>query len=193
MSRCIWPSMDFASDNFFVLYGNGVTESIVVIIQQSSEVLMERLFALSTIAVLPFWVLMIVLPFWAWTHRIIRFPVIALAPAVLYAVLVLPRFAEIWPVVRTPNLPDLAALLSTPAGATIAWAHFLAFDLLVGRWMYLDSRARQISAWLMAPLLFLTLMFGPIGFLLYLGISHSIAWSTDAAAETTSSRPGKEL
>ena len=141
---------------------------------------MERLFELSTIVVLPFWFLMIVLPSWHWTHRIICLPAIGVVPAALYAVLVLPRLGEIWPVVSAPNLPATAALLSTPAGATIAWVHFLAFDLLVGRWMYLDSRTRQISPWLMAPVLFLTLMLGPIGFLLYLAVSGIVALRADA-------------
>jgi hypothetical protein len=73
-----------------------------------------------------------------------------------------------WPVVTNPKLPEIAALLGSPAGATIAWAHFLAFDLLVGRWMWLENRERAISPWLMALILFFTLMLGPFGFLLYL-------------------------
>jgi hypothetical protein len=93
---------------------------------------------------------------------------VSAAPALLYAALVLPRLREIWPAVVRPTLSGVAALLGSPAGATIAWVHFLAFDLFVGRWIYLDSQDRQISAWLMAPVLFLTLMLGPAGFLLYL-------------------------
>jgi len=56
----------------------------------------------------------------------------------------------------------------SPVGATIAWLHFLAFDLFVGRWIYLDGRERGVSGRVMAPVLFLTLMVGPCGFLLYL-------------------------
>jgi ABA4-like protein len=111
---------------------------------------------------------MLVLPHWRWTQRIICSPSISAVPAALYTLLVFPRWGEVWPVVTNPKLPAIAALLGSPAGATIAWVHFLAFDLLVGRWMYLESRERAISAWLMAPLLFLTLMLGPLGFLLYL-------------------------
>ena len=70
--------------------------------------------------------------------------------------------------ISRPALRGVAALLGSPLGATIAWAHFLAFDLFVGRWMYFDSRERRFSAWLMAPVLLLTLMLGPAGFLLYL-------------------------
>ena len=46
--------------------------------------------------------------------------------------------------------------------------HFLAFDLFVGRWAYLDSRQRGITAWLVSPILLLILMVGPLGLLLYL-------------------------
>jgi hypothetical protein len=129
---------------------------------------MSTLFRVSNVLVLPFWALMILLPRWRWTTRILSSPLISLAPAVLYAVLVLPRLGEIWPAVSQPALRAVAALLGSPAGATIAWVHFLCFDLFAGRWIYLDSHERRVSAWLMAPVLFLTLMLGPAGFLLYL-------------------------
>lgn len=129
---------------------------------------MEAIFSLSSLLVMPFWALMILLPHWRWTRRILRSPLVILPPALLYGALVLPRLAEVFPAVSSPTLAGIAALLGTPAGATIAWAHFLAFDLFVGRWIYLDGRERGISAFLMAPVLFITLMLGPLGFLLYL-------------------------
>lgn len=129
---------------------------------------METLFMISSYLVLPFWALMIFLPHWRVTRRLTGSPLIAALPAVFYAALVLPRLVEIWPMVARPGLAGIAGLLGSPAGATIAWLHFLAFDLLIGRWIYLDSRERGISAWLTAPVLYLTLMLGPCGFLLYL-------------------------
>src|SRR5262250_2469253 len=115
---------------------------------------MDFLFRVSNLLVLPIWVLMILLPNCRWTARIIRSPMVSAAPAILYAALVLPRLGTIWPAVSRPTLPGVEALLASPAGATIAWAHFLAFDLFVGRWIYLDSQDRRISSWLMAPVLF---------------------------------------
>jgi Domain of unknown function (DUF4281) len=94
-------------------------------------------------------------------------------PAALYAALVIPRFAEVWRVVSRPELSGVAALLGSPVGATVSWLHFLAFDLFVGRWIYLDGRERGAPAWVMAPMLFLTLMLGPFGFLLYLIVRHT--------------------
>lgn len=129
---------------------------------------MERIFGLSGLLVLPFWGLMIFLPHWRWTRRVMASPLLILAPALLYGALVLPRLGEVWRAVTNPHLPEIAALLGSPAGATIGWVHFLAFDLFVGRWIYHDSRERQITAWLMAPVLYLTLMLGPMGFALYL-------------------------
>ena len=61
-------------------------------------------------------------------------------------------------------------MLGTPEGATVAWVHFLAFDLFVGRWVYLDARARGVSPWATSPLLFATLMVGPVGLLGYLAV-----------------------
>lgn len=129
---------------------------------------METIFSFSSLLVMPFWLLMIVLPRWRMTQRLMRSPLVILAPALLYAALVLPTVWEILSAVSNPSLTGIMALLGTPAGATIAWVHFLAFDLFVGRWAYLDSRERGVSGWVMAPVLFLTLMLGPAGFALYL-------------------------
>ena len=73
-------------------------------------------------------------------------------------------------------------VLGTPAGATVGWVHFLAFDLFVGRWVYLDSRARGISAWLVSPILFVVLMFGPLGFLIYVAARALVAPNSSEAA-----------
>ncbi len=131
---------------------------------------METIFSLSFLLVAPFWFLMILVPHWHWTSRIMRSPLVVAPAAAFYLVLVLPQFVTVFLVVLNPTLPTVAALLGAETGATIAWVHFLAFDLFVGRWAYLDSLERSISAWVMAPVLFFTLMLGPIGFLLYLGL-----------------------
>jgi len=134
---------------------------------------METLFKLSSLAVLPFWALMIFLPRWRVTKRLMSSPLVCAAPAAFYGALVIPRFVEVWRAVSSPELSGIAALLGSPVGATVAWLHFLAFDLFVGRWIYLDGRERGVPAWVMAPVLFLTLMLGPCGFLLYLIARHT--------------------
>lgn len=127
-------------------------------------------FSLVAIAVAPLWLLMIVAPTWRWTRAIVTQPWSFAPLAVVYAILVIPRIAELAPQLANPQLDTIATLLGTPAGATIAWVHFLVFDAFVGRWIYLDSRDRGVHPLLMAPVLLVVILFGPLGFLAYLVI-----------------------
>lgn len=135
----------------------------------------ETIFSLSSLLVMPFWLLLIFLPRWRVTERVMAGPWVAVPAALLYAGLVLPRFVAIFTAVANPTLTGIITLLGDPAGATIAWVHFLAFDLFVARWVYLDGRSRNISAWFISPILFLVLMLGPVGFLLYLVVRTAVA------------------
>lgn len=131
---------------------------------------METLFQLSNLLVMPFWLLMILAPYWGWTKRIMMSLWSITPAALLYAILVVPRIPSLIGLLANPELGPIAALLGSPEGATIAWIHFLAFDLFVGRWAYLDSREHGFTAWFVSPILFFVLMFGPFGLLLYLGL-----------------------
>lgn len=129
---------------------------------------MSSIFSLTNLLVMPFWFLMIVLPKWSVTRRLMESPWVAAPVAIIYSALVLPQMGSLLPLLSNPSVSGISEGLGTAEGATVAWAHFLAFDLFVGRWSYLDSRERGISALLMAPVLFFTLMFGPFGLMLYL-------------------------
>lgn len=130
---------------------------------------MDTTFQLSNLLVMPFWFLMLLLPHWRWTQRIMSSLWSVVPAALLYAMLVLPNLFGLLGELASPTLSSIAALLGTPSGATIGWVHFLAFDLFVGRWAYLDSHKHGFSAWWVSPILFFVLMFGPLGLVLYLG------------------------
>src|SRR3954468_14155944 len=131
------------------------------------DVSLGLLFSGSSAAVMPFWLLMLAAPRWRWTVRVLHSPLVIAAPVAIYAALVLPRLGVLMPALARPQLPCLAGLLGTPAGAMIAWAHFLALDLLAGRWIFFDARSRRLSPWLVSPVLALTLMFAPLGLAAY--------------------------
>jgi ABA4-like protein len=131
---------------------------------------MDRIFAASSLLVFPFWFLMIFLPKWGFTRKVIGSVFIVVPAALLYVGLVLPRIHIILPAVIIPEISEISRLLAMPDGTTLAWVHFLTFDLFVGRWVYVESRERDLSVWLMAPVLFFVLMLGPLGFLLYLAV-----------------------
>ena len=146
----------------------------------------ELLFSLAFPLALPFWVLMIVAPGWSWTRRIIGSPLIVVPPALVYALAVLPEFGTVLAAVGNPQLAGVAALLGSPIGAAAGWAHFIAFDLFVGRWCYLDARERGIHPLVMAPVLVLTILLAPLGLLAYLGLRATLPARSPAAVATSS-------
>jgi Domain of unknown function (DUF4281) len=126
------------------------------------------LFSLTFTVAAPFWALMILLPNWSWTRRIIGSPLIVVPPVLIYAIVVLGSLGDVLPAVVSPTLDGVRELLGTADGATAGWAHMIAFDLFAGRWAYLDGRDRRIPALVMAPVLLLTILLGPLGLLAYL-------------------------
>ncbi len=132
---------------------------------------MNLVFSLSSLLVMPFWFLMIFLPRWKYTKTIIASPYIIVPAALLYAILILPNIGSTFAQLANPNLAGISKLLGSSSGATIGWVHFLAFDLFVGRYAYLESQKRNLNPILMGLVLFSILMYGPFGILIFLGVS----------------------
>lgn len=66
------------------------------------------------------------------------------------------------------SLDSVAALFASKPLLLAGWVHYLAFDLFLGNWILRRSQAEAIPHWLMLPVLLLTFLFGPFGFLTYL-------------------------
>lgn len=131
----------------------------------------DSIFQLVTLLPLPFWALMIFLPHWRGTHRVMRGRLAIMPLLAAYTVFAVPQLPAVLSMFVRPGpmrLEDLAGLLSRPEIALVAWIHLLAFDLFVGRWIYRDGRERGVGAVPMAAVLLLTLLLGPLGLLLYL-------------------------
>jgi hypothetical protein len=122
----------------------------------------------------PFWALMILAPSWRWTAKIMASPWVPLVPLVCYFGLALPHFSALWRAVSRPDLGVLQALLATPYGAGIVWAHLIAFDLFIARWMYFEARQHRISSWVVSPILVLTIFLSPFGLVAFL-VARSVA------------------
>lgn len=129
---------------------------------------MSTIFSLSSLLVAPLWLAMMLAPRASFTRRLLASPWCVVPIAMLYVALVVPELATVLPAVMRPQLPEIAALLGSERGATIAWVHFLAFDVFVARWIHSDALVRGTSAWMLAPILFCTLMLGPLGLTLWL-------------------------
>ncbi|MEV0005434.1 ABA4-like family protein [Micromonospora sp. NPDC050980] len=138
------------------------------------------LFGLTFALAAPFWALMILTPRWSWTARVVGSPLIVAPVLLVYALLVLPALGAVLPVVTAPTLDGLRELLGTADGAAAAWAHMIAFDLFVGRWIWQDARERGVPALVTAPVLVLTILLGPLGLGVHLGLRQR--WRRPVAA-----------
>lgn len=124
----------------------------------------------NTLTLLP-WLLMMVAPNWKWTKKLVLglfFPAIF---ALAYLVLFTMSF-ETSNIADFSSLEGVTKLFSIKEAVLVGWLHYLAFDLLVGIWEYTDAKKQGIAHYILVPCLFLTLMAGPIGFLLYIAIRY---------------------
>lgn len=129
----------------------------------------ETAYILLNASVMPAWLLLFFAPKWNVTHRLVHSMIYPIGLALFYvgllcAALFFGKGAEN---VSMSDLDGVLALFSHPHGILIGWAHFLIFDLFVGAWIARDRARKGISHWLVLPCLFFTLMFGPLGLLLY--------------------------
>lgn len=126
------------------------------------------LFELSFALAAPFWLLMIFLPGRAVTARAAASPLTVLPVLAVYLAMAVPVLPELWTAVSSPDIDTFRELTALANGAGAVWAQVIAWDLLLGQWMFLESRRLRISPYAMGPLLVLTILLSPFGLLLFL-------------------------
>jgi hypothetical protein len=128
----------------------------------------ETLFSICSMLVLPGWLLLIFVPRWKWSARIIASGVIPLLLALCYLYLIVTHFG------RTEggfgSLAEVSKLFQNPYNLLAGWVHYLAFDLFIGSWEVRDAQRAGVHHLLVVPCLVLTFMFGPLGLLLYFAL-----------------------
>jgi hypothetical protein len=124
------------------------------------------IFQLLNAAVMPGWALLLVAPRWRWTAPLISGCLLPFLLGVTYLVLLAtgPRIEG----GGFFTLEQVHTLFRSPHVVLVGWAHYLAFDLFVGSWEVRDAQRLGIAHWKVVPCLFFTLMFGPVGLVLYL-------------------------
>ncbi len=129
----------------------------------------DLVFRLANFAVLPFWAAMILAPRWSGTQWLVAqwWMIVVLCVYYMISVVVATLAAGelVVAALSNPTLGSVGALLERPEVTAAAWSHYLAFDLFVGRWMFLREPRR--GYWL-SPILLATLMLGPSGLFFYL-------------------------
>jgi hypothetical protein len=121
------------------------------------------LFDFGNLFVLPFWTLIIFLPRWSVTKKVMGsyLPFVVLAGVYLYLFIssVTPENAA---ALASPTLADIAQFFTDERAAATGWTHFLVLDLFVGRWVYWEGQ--RTGVWTIHSIA-LCLFAGPLGLL----------------------------
>jgi hypothetical protein len=123
----------------------------------------------TTSLILPAWLLLFTVPRWRYTKVLTLVP--PLVHSAIYASIIIPLMIASDEPADFNSLEGVYKMFRDPNVVFVGWIHYLAFDLLVARGISMDAIERGATNmfyyFLVVPCLFLTLMLGPTGFLLY--------------------------
>ena len=130
----------------------------------------ENIYLIANWGVIPFWFLLIVLPYHQITNFFVQSIIIPLLLATGYAYLSYDIYIngnifagfELY-----SGLYGLYSMFSNEVLLLIFWLHFLAISLFAGAWIVRDSRKYLTPKIVMIPSLLLTYFSGPIGLVFY--------------------------
>jgi hypothetical protein len=130
----------------------------------------ENIYLIANWGVIPFWLLLIILPNNQITNFFLQSIIIPLLLATGYAYLSYNIYLngnifagfELY-----SGLDGLYSMFSNEALLLIFWLHFLAISLFAGAWIVRDSRKYFIPKIITIPSLLLTYFTGPIGLVFY--------------------------
>ena len=125
----------------------------------------ETIFSVCNALALVGWLLLIFLPRWTLTNRLVLSGVLSLLLAAVYLVLIILYFGRAEG--GFGSLAEVARLFGQPFLLLAGWIHYLAFDLFIGSWEARDAQRLKVPHLVVVPCLVLTFILGPIGLIAY--------------------------
>ena len=130
----------------------------------------ENIYFLANWGVIPFWLLLIILPNHVLTNFFVQSIIVPLFLGSAYGLIAYNIFLEgnildSFELYR--GLDGLYSMFSSEAFLLIFWLHFLAISLFLGAWISRDSVRYMIPRWFVIISLILTYFTGPVGLSIY--------------------------
>lgn len=134
---------------------------------------LDTIFNIINIIPLPVWLLMIFAPKSNITHKIVKSNITSIIIAIIFVILNIvysTNDTDVFDITGFFSFDTIAYVFTKKSIVLICWVHYLAFDLLIGSWIFLDNfnNNNQVHHLLMILCFILTYTFGPSGFLLYI-------------------------
>ena len=130
----------------------------------------ENIYLFANWGVIPFWLMLIFIPYHSFTSFFVQSIIIPLLLATAYLFLGYNLYLEnniFGGFELYSGLDGLYSMFSNETLLLIFWLHFLAISLFVGSWIVRDSRKYFIPRIFTIPAIILTYFTGPIGLVIY--------------------------
>ena len=139
------------------------------------EPIYTALFLIPTIWGGPFWVLMMVEAKSERTSKWVEGDLIFLGPLIAYFVTILvdpDGMIELFAGNPAEIMDTMVELLGTESGTVLAWAHFVAGDIIATRWMWRKAIENEIGLNQTRVIVFFGVMLMPVGLLLHMALNR---------------------
>lgn len=133
------------------------------------------LFLIPTIWVGPFWLMMMVEPQSERASKWVEGNLIFLGPLVTYFVTIMADpsgMIELFTGNPAEIMDTMVELLGTESGTVLAWAHFVAGDIIATRWMWRKAIENEIGLNQTRMIVFFGVMLMPVGLLLHIVLNR---------------------
>ncbi|MDA9072869.1 ABA4-like family protein [Pelagibacteraceae bacterium] len=130
----------------------------------------ENIYLIANWGVIPFWLLLIILPNHGLTNFFVHSIVVPLLLASAYGFVAYNIFLDgniLDSFQLYGGLNGLYSMFSEESFLLIFWLHFLALSLFLGSWILRDSQKYMVSKFLVIVSLILTYFTGPLGLIIY--------------------------
>ena len=130
----------------------------------------NNIYLIANWGVLPFWVLLIILPNHALTNFFVQSVIAPLILAGAYAFVAYDIFLKgnmLDSFELYSGLDGLYSMFASETFLLLFWIHFLAISLFLGAWISRDSKKYMVPRFFVIISLILTYFTGPVGLLIY--------------------------
>ena len=130
----------------------------------------ETIYLLANWGVIPFWLLLILMPYHGLTDFLVQSIIVPLILATAYSYLAYNLYLEnsmFDGFELYSGLDGLYSMFANESLLLIFWLHFLALSLFLGAWMTRDAKKYFVPRIILIPSLIITYFSGPVGLVFY--------------------------
>ena len=131
----------------------------------------ENIYLWTNFGVLPFWIMLIVIPGSKFTQFFVNSVIIPLILSAAYVYIIYQTILLDEPMLNIfhlyLSLDNLYTLFATESFLLVFWLHFLSLNLFLGSWMGRDGVKNNISRWLLIISIVMVYFIGPVGLVFY--------------------------